>query len=104
MKTNAIIQKIELPTYVRLIKPSVLAALVLGLAVIGLASAQEPKAAEPRAGVAKTQGARTSPAPSRPKIATQKLMRDPWEKPVLKTEVQAQRSAVSNEERPYFYW
>jgi len=72
----------EVPIHARLLKTSVLATVVLALSNMGYASAeQEPKLAEPRASVTKAREARASQTPARSKMATQKLMRYPWEKP-----------------------
>ncbi len=95
----------EVPDCIRPIKASMLAALVLGITAIGSASAQERKVAEPRASVAKTGETRTPARQStRPRVATQKLMRNPWERLDPKSEAIASHYRISNEALPYFYW
>jgi hypothetical protein len=95
----------EVPDCIRPIKASLVAALALGITAIGPASAQEPKVAGPRASIAKTVETRPPAKPStRPRTATQKLMRNPWEKPDLNREAMASHYKVSNEALPYFYW
>ncbi|MBI3372427.1 MAG: hypothetical protein HY017_11830 [Betaproteobacteria bacterium] len=103
MNAKARIQK-DIPVCVRLIGASVLGAALIGLSGNGFAGAPECKAAETRPGVLKANQKRATQAPVRPAIATQKLMRNPWERIPLKVEVATFRSGVSSEELPYFYW
>ncbi|MBI3373382.1 MAG: hypothetical protein HY017_16775 [Betaproteobacteria bacterium] len=103
MNTKARIQK-DIAVGVRLIGASVLGAALIGLSGNGFAGAPECKAAAPRPGVSKADEKRAIRAAARPAIATQKLMRNPWERIPLKVELATFRSGVSNEELPYFYW
>lgn len=74
----------ETSVAILLLRTSVLMALVLGLSGIGVAHAQDHrKAAEARVVPAKAGEARTARPPARSKVATQKLMRDPWERKTL---------------------
>jgi hypothetical protein len=41
---------------------------------------------------------------ARARVATQKLMRNPWDRATLPTELATSTSGVSNEKLPYFYW
>jgi hypothetical protein len=61
---------------------SVMASVVLGLSSAQYSGAQEQrKVSAQSASVAKASAPRAAKAPAPAKIATQKRMRDPWEKP-----------------------
>jgi hypothetical protein len=108
MNTKTSDQKLEVPEYVRLIRFAVLVLVMLGLAGIGLASADEPRGAGARTDNEKVK--QVQGTPQRPRVATQKLMRYPWErlpgkkKALAAKEVAKPASGVSKEELPYFYW
>jgi hypothetical protein len=85
--------------------PAVIAAILLGIAVAGSARAQEGKPTQPRVGVAKAKETPPPPRKSpRLKVATQKLMRNPWEKPNPTVDVMTGHYGVSDEALPRFYW
>ena len=85
-------------------KISTIAAVVIGLAGAGNASAEEqsPTATARRIVATKSSVARSKSQSERPKIATQKLMRNPWEKSQL--QVALTTTDKTDDELPYFYW
>ena len=85
-------------------KLGIIVAAVIGLAGAGHASAEEqsPTAASRRGGATKTSMARPKSRSERPKIATQKLMRNPWEKP--QPQVALPTTDKTDDGSPYMYW
>ena len=74
----------EISVAVRFVRASALAALVLGLSSPGCAGTEDQrKAGAPRASTAESGEAPTTRPTARSKVATQKLMRHPWEKKAL---------------------
>jgi len=70
-------------------KINVLAAAVIGFTGIGYASAEEQTAGSAqRVSSTTSSQPRSKPQPVRKKIATQKLMRYPWERPQPKAALQ----------------
>ena len=87
------------------IEVSLLAAIAISLTALGLAGAgDKPQDGKKRADMQKTATTRTSAPAKSPsqKVATQKLMRNPWERTPAK--VAPSRSDMGDAEAPYHYW
>jgi hypothetical protein len=88
------------------IKATIVLVLVIGLMAGENLGAQEKRTSfsqpgeAPKAGKART----TKRTPNGKKIATQKLMRNPWERGSASMELDVTKYGMSNEELPYFYW
>jgi hypothetical protein len=85
-------------------KISIVTAVMIGFASAGNASAEEqsPTATDRRIGATKSSVARPKSRSERPKIATQKLMRNPWEKPQPQGALPT--TDKTGDELPYSYW
>lgn len=81
-------------------KAMVVGFVAAGLFGLSLAEANKKETAATPARISQPRLASTATKPSRPQIATQKLLRDRWQRISLKGGVATDRSAVSNEEQP----
>ena len=100
LKPNA---PIEVPDYVRDMTASVLAVLVFGLTGATLLHATK-SAAEPISRTQQKPAAKAVDARVPVQVATQKLLRNPWQRSAPKVELITLRSEPhGSEPRPYFY-